>query len=59
MDCLNYHYTVYYVLAKLCNQMKIFSHDVEMNNKDILHFTLTSTDRLKENYSIDIIPYTL
>ena len=28
----------YYVPAKLCNQRKTFSHDVEINNKGILHF---------------------
>ena len=30
--------------AKLCNQRKNFSHDVELNNKGILHlhFTFTS-----------------
>ena len=28
-------------LSKLCNQRQFFSHDVELNNKGILHFTFT------------------
>ena len=31
--------SMYYVPEKLYNQRKNFSHDVEMNNKGILHFT--------------------
>ena len=27
-----------------CNQRQFFSHDVELNNKDILHFTFTHGD---------------
>ena len=34
---------MYYVPAKLCNQRKLFSHDVEMNNKGILHFIFRPT----------------
>ena len=34
---------IYYVPAKLCNQRNIFSHDVELNNKGILHFTFFFT----------------
>ena len=30
---------IYYVPAKLCNQRKMFSYDVEMNNKGIFSFT--------------------
>ena len=35
MDCLEN--CVIVILAKLCNQRQFFSHDVELNNKDILH----------------------
>ena len=31
---------IYHVPAKLCKQRDIFSHDVEMNNKGILHLDL-------------------
>ena len=42
MDCLEncVAIIIYYVPAKLCDQRIIFSHDVEMNNKGILHYIL-------------------
>ena len=39
MDCLIN--CVIIIPAKLCNQRKKLSHDVELNNKGILHFTFT------------------
>ena len=42
MDCLLKN-CVIIIPAKLCNQRKIFSHDVELNNKGILYFTFTET----------------
>ena len=37
MDCLKN--CVIIIPAKLCNQRKNFSHDVELNIKGILHYT--------------------
>ena len=37
MDCLKN--CVIIIPAKLCNQRKNFSHDVELDNNGILHFT--------------------
>ena len=38
MDCLKN--CVIIIPAKICNQRQFFSHDLELNNKGILHFTL-------------------
>ena len=48
MACLKNYViiSIYYVPAKLYNQRTIFSHDVEMNNKGILHFTYLPVSEL-------------
>ena len=45
MDCLKN--CVIIIPAKLCNQRKIFSHDVELNNKGILQIYIYITFTFK------------
>ena len=44
MDCLKNNLLSLYT-TKLCNQRKMFSHDVETNNKGILHLTLRTKEK--------------
>ena len=48
MDCLKN--CVIIIPAKLCNQRQFFAHDVELNNKGVLHYIYITCFILKHGY---------